>query len=135
MKGRKGKAIEATDGAAKRCPAPPSWLSAHAKAEWKRASRELFDRKILAPDMLATLESYCVAIGQVRETEETMQAQGRIVETDTGMKTHPAFRIQASAMREARLLAAELGLTPHRRYVGKDDDEGENDDVPAALLG
>lgn len=135
MKGRKGKPMEATDGALKRCPAPPSWLSAHAKAEWKRAAGELFTRKILAPDMLATLESYCIAIGQVRETEETMQAQGRIVETDTGLTTHPAFRIQSAAMREARLLAAELGLTPHRRYHGADDQGGDDDDMPAGLLG
>jgi phage terminase small subunit len=48
---------------------------------------------------------------------------------------HPAFKIQQGAMREARLLAAELGLTPHRRYHGADDKKGEDDDIPASLLG
>lgn len=33
-----------------------------------------------------------------------------MVETEDGSKPHPAFKMQSAAMREARLLAAELGL-------------------------
>lgn len=114
-------------------PAAPSWLSAHAKAEWNRAAPQLHSRGLLTPDSLATLESYCIAVGAVRELEETMQVEGRIVKGEDGPKTHPAFRMQGAAMREARLLASELGLTPHRRGGGKEK-EGAADGWDADLL-
>lgn len=126
MKGVKGMPVQASNPP-KRCPSPPSWLAPHAKREWKRAAPELHDRKLLSADTMATLESYCVAVGQVREFEETMREEGRTVATENGPKPHPAFRMQGNAMREARLLAAELGLTPHRRGLkgGNDEDEGD----------
>jgi P27 family predicted phage terminase small subunit len=116
MKGRKPKLAVVNGGAASTgCPGAPSWLAAHASAEWRRAAPELHQRRLLARDTMATLESYCVAVGTVRECEELMQRDGRVVEAERGLAAHPAFRIQAAAMREARLLATELGLTPHRR--------------------
>lgn len=121
MKGRKPALTVIHGGATPgKCPPPPAWLSSHAKAEWKRAAPQLHARGLLTPDTLATLESYCVAVGTVRELEETMQAEGRIVQVEGAPKTHPAFRMQGSAMREARLLACELGLTPHRKGGSKD---------------
>jgi P27 family predicted phage terminase small subunit len=123
MKGRKPNLTVIEGGKARaKTPAAPAWLSEEAKAEWKRAAPQLGARKLLTPDMLATLESYCVAVGIVRETETIMQADGRLVTVNGVSKTHPAFKMQSGAMREARLLAAELGLTPHRRGLkGKDD--------------
>lgn len=135
MKGRKPalKLIEGGHSLAK-APSVPAWLTDHAKAEWRRVAPVLNSRGVLGADMLATLESYCIAVGQVRETEETMQREGRTVETaGQGVKAHPAFRIQAAAMREARLLAAELGLTPHRRpgETGKEKGDGWDADLLA----
>ena len=122
MKGRKPALVAVEGGATSdRCPGPPAWLAPHAASEWRRAAPDLHRRRLLARDTMATLESYCVAIGLVRECEETMQRDGRFIATEAGMVTHPAFRVQASAMREGRLLATELGLTPHRR--GKHEDE------------
>lgn len=132
MRGRKPK-LKLIEGgkAPKRCPAPPSWLSTRAKAEWKRAAPELHGRRLLSADTMATLEAYCVAVGTVRGCEEMMIDQGRIITTDNGPKPHPAYKMQMAAMREARLLAAELGLTPHRRGLrGKDErtqDDGWSD--------
>lgn len=127
MKGRKPKLKVIEGGAVPgRCPAPPSWLSEAAKKEWKRAAPELHGRNLLASDTLATLESYCVAVGVVRECEERMLADGRLIDEGDGLKPHPAFRMQSAAMREARLLAAELGLTPHRRGAhGEQKDKGD----------
>lgn len=128
MKGRKPKLTSIEGGfAAGKCPSAPSWLTSQAKAEWKRAAPELHNRNLLSSDTLATLESYCVAVGMVRETEEIMGREGRVVESGKGLTTHPAFRMQSAAMREARLLAAELGLTPHRRGL-KGKDEGKSTD-------
>lgn len=135
MRGRKPK-LTLVEGRAtsNRCPCPPVWLPDAAKAEWRRVAPVLNARGSLGPDMLATLESYCLAVGQVRETEEAMQRDGRTVEVaGQGVKLHPAFRIQAGAMREARLLAAELGLTPHRRptEAGKEKGDGWDADLLA----
>lgn len=116
MKGRKPNLTSIDGGAIKgKCPSAPAWLTSPAKSEWKRAAPELHGRGLLTHDVLATLESYCVAVGVIRETEEIMAEQGRLIEGADGAKPHPAFRMQNTAMREARLLAAELGLTPHRR--------------------
>ena len=135
MKGRKPKLTPADGGAVTtKCPLAPTWFPAHAKAEWRRAAPELHRRGHLTTDTRATLESYCIAAGQVRETEETMTREGRVVSTPTGPKTHPAFRIQATAMREARLLAAELGLTPHRRGKSTNDDKDGGDGWDSDLL-
>lgn len=133
VKGKKPKLTVIHGGfVAGKCPAAPSWLSAHAKAEWKRAAPQLHSRGLLTPDTLATLESYCLAVGAVRELEETMQTEGRILKVEGEVKTHPAFRMQGAAMREARLLASELGLTPHRRGAGKE--KGPADGWDADLL-
>lgn len=132
MKGEKPKLIP-IEGSLGKCPSAPSWLTSQAKAEWRRTAPELFKRKLLVRDMLASLESYCVAAGQVREAEEVMATGGRIQETDAGSKPHPMLKVQATAMREARLLAAELGLTPHRRIKGKEESK-KNDKWDASLL-
>ena len=133
MKGRKSAPAE-SERPAKRCPPPPSWLSPHAKKEWKRAAKELHGRKLLADDVLATLESYCVAVGLVRECEELMAKEGRIVASESGPKPHPAFRMQQAAMREVRLYAAELGLTPHRRGAKGGESEDDNGGWDSDLL-
>lgn len=135
MKGRKPKLSVIEGGLAPgRCPSAPAWLTPQAKGEWKRAAPQLHSRNLLSPDMLATLESYCVAVGMVRECEELMCRDGRMIETESGPKPHPAFKMQASAMREARLLAAELGLTPHRRGVKGKDEGSAGDGWDADLL-
>ncbi len=135
VKGRKPK-LTVIDGGTVRgkCPSAPSWLTFQAKAEWRRAAPQLFQRNLLFADTLASLESYCVAVGVVREAEEIMGREGRMVTTENGPKPHPAFRMQSAAMREARLLAAELGLTPHRRGVKGKDEGKTNDDWDADLL-
>jgi len=135
MKGRKPKLAVIDGGSVPgKCASAPSWLTPQAKAEWRRAAPELFHRNLLAADTLATLESYCVAVGMVRETEEIMGREGRMVMAESGPKPHPAFRMQSAAMREARLLAAELGLTPHRRGIKGKDEGKSHDNWDADLL-
>lgn len=135
MRGRKPNLKVIEGGAAKgRCPSPSSWLTEPAKSEWRRAAPQLHMRDLLTPDTMATLESYCVAVGLVRECEEIMGREGRLVSTEEGSKPHPVFKIQSAAMREARLLAAELGLTPHRRGKAPDGKGKSNDEWEGDLL-
>lgn len=135
MKGRKPK-LKLVEGGrpAHGCPAAPSWMTRQAKAEWRRSAPQVHDRGHLTDDTKATLESYCVAVGTVRECEEVMIREGRFLDTEEGPKPHPAFRMQSAAMREARLLASELALTPHRRAnkaTGNEEPDGWDADLLA----
>lgn len=117
MKGRKPNLRLVAGGVvAGKCPPPPQWLTAQAREAWQRVTPALHRRGLLAPDTIGTVENYCCAAGMVVEFEILMAAEGRVRTAAGGeQRPHPAFKMQQAAMREARLLAGELGLTPHRR--------------------
>lgn len=117
------------NSAVSKAPPAPSWLSSEAKREWKRVVPILVDRRILTTADLGSLENYCTAIGQIREMERQLQRDGHVVETDKGLKRHPAVGIQSDAMTRARLLAAELGLTPVSRSRPAVRGESAGDDL------
>lgn len=124
MKGRKPQ-LAADANAIDATPKPPSWLGKAAKAEWRRVMPELAKRRILTTADLGSLESYCIAMGRIRELETLLRA---------GIDPK-LFRMQDKAMVTARQLAAELGLTPvsrSRSAVRENDNEGD-DDNPLAL--
>lgn len=130
MRGRKPDTLKADpDPIADVSPAP-GWLSKDAKAEWSRVMPILIERRILTDADLASLEHFCVAVGQVREMERLIKRGGHVVETERGPRAHPAVKIQSDAMTRARLLAAELGLTPvsrSRPNVRDDNDDDSSD--------
>ena len=106
----------------------PEWLSPDAAVEWNRIMPILSERRILTDADLGSVESYCVATGQIREMERLLQVDGLILNIEGTLKKHPAVAIQSDAMTRARLLASELGLTPVSRsrpsIRDDDDDEG-----------
>lgn len=104
---------------------PPAWLSKHAKAEWRRVMPDLTKRRILTSADLGSLESYCIATGRIRDIEKLLQA---------GIDPK-FFRMQDQAIKTARQLAAELGLTPvsRSRPAVRDNDSEEDDDNPLAI--
>lgn len=114
MRGRKPQ-MQPDQNALPDVTGAPAWLSRDAKAEWQRVMPILVERRILTDADLASFENYCIAIGQVRECERLIRKSGYVVETARGPRAHPAIRIQSDAMTRARLLAAELGLTPVSR--------------------
>ena len=133
MKGRKPKlAVIEGNRALDRCPSAPSWLSDEAKKEWRRVCSILLDRQVLGEDMLGVLEAYCVGIGIIREYQKAPRTENTLFST-APRRTSPAeAKVLFAAMREVRLYAAELGLTPHRRGtkspdVPKDDGWGDSD--------
>lgn len=124
MKGRKPELTADANAIAAEMK-PPAWLSRHAKAEWRRVMPELAKRRILTTADMGCLESYCIAIGRIREIELLLRP---------GIDPK-LFRMQDKAMVTARQLAAELGLTPvsrSRPAVRENDNEGD-DDNPLAL--
>lgn len=124
MKGRKPQ-LAADANALDATTRPPLWLSKHAKAEWRRVMPELAKRKILTIADLGSLESYCVAMGRVRQLEALLR-------TEIDLKL---LRAQDKSMVTARQLAAELGLTPvsRSRPAVRDNDNEGDDDNPLAL--
>jgi P27 family predicted phage terminase small subunit len=128
MRGTKPHLVISNDAVTK-APAPPSWLSTDAKREWRRVLPILIRRRILTTGDLGSLENYCTAIGQVRRAEAMLQRDGDVVEEEGKMKRHPAVGIQSDAMTRARLLAAELGLTPVSRSRPAIREDGEDDDL------
>ncbi|MEQ1405640.1 phage terminase small subunit P27 family [Neorhizobium sp. Rsf11] len=122
MRGTKPQLV-VDNGAMRKAPPPPAWLSAEAKKEWRRVIPILLERRILTTGDLGSLENYCIAMGRVREFEADMQT---ITEAEIKVKV---FRAQDKSMASARLLAAELGLTPvsrSRPAIREDEDDGEN---------
>ncbi|MHC4051504.1 phage terminase small subunit P27 family [Bradyrhizobium sp. 25ACV] len=124
MKGRKPQ-LAADANALDAATKPPAWLSKHAKAEWRRVMPELAKRRILTIADLGSLESYCLAMGRVRQLEALLR-------TEIDLKL---LRAQDKSMVTARQLAAELGLTPvsRSRPAVRDNDNEGDDDNPLAL--
>ena len=104
---------------------PPAWLSKFAKAEWRNVMPSLVERRILTPADLGSLASYCVAMGRVREIELQLRA-------GFDLKLN---RAQDAAMKTARQLAAELGLTTvsRNRPAVRDNDPSADDDNPLSV--
>lgn len=138
MKGAKPRLVVDNDPVTK-APAAPGWLNADAKKEWRRIMPVLIKRKILTTGDLGSVENYCLAMGHVREAQRSIDEQGLVIttykETDDGTlvplaaKRNPAVGIQADAMTRARLLAAELGLTPVSRSRPAIREDGDDDDL------
>ena len=120
MKGRK-PLLKQDQNAVERVPAAPSWMSAHAKKEWKRIMPALVERRILTEADLSGVENYCVSVGRVRQVEVEM---ARADQVDPAL-----FRMQDKAIQSARQLAAEYGLTPFSRSRTPMRDDGDDDDL------
>lgn len=112
-------------------PKAPTFLGKDAKAEWRRVTPLLVERRILTDGDLGTLESYATAIGTVREARRVIEREGMTFMGASGPKRHPAVGVMNEAMGLALRLAAELGLTPvsRSRPAIRDDDheDGEED--------
>ena len=110
-------------------PAPPAWLSRLGKAEWKKVATILVDRRHLTDADLGTLAAYADAVAQLAEATQIVNREGMVIETNAGLRKHPAISIQMNARNQIRQLAAELGLTPvsRSRPSIRDDDGGDNE--------
>lgn len=105
-----------------RVPPAPRFLSAQARDEWKRVLPQLIARQIITRADLAGVESYCMAVGTVRQIAEAFAAAGGLIDPKL-------FGVQNRAMQTARQLAAEYGLTPtSRARIGSNtrEDDGDN---------
>lgn len=132
MRGRKPEAI--TAGTMADVPAPPPWLPRYGKAEWKRVAPILVDRRHLTDADLGTLAAYASAFADLIDATKRIECDGMVIETDRGLRKHPAISIQTNARNQIRQLAAELGLTPVSRSRPSIRND-ENEDDSASDLG
>ena len=131
MRGRKPAAIVTGSNPVTVVPSPPSYFPKDAKAEWRKIAPILIDeRKTLTEADLGTLESYCLATGNMRAAQRILNVEGLV--TAAG-KRHPAFGIMNAAQTTQRLCAAELGLTPVSRSRPAVRSEGNDDDNPFGI--
>lgn len=108
-----------------RAPAAPKWMTADARAEWKRIMPRLIADRIITKADLTGVENYCVATGRIREIERLFAADGL---------DKTLFGMQNRAMQTARQLAAEYGLSPvSRTRVGSAGTDDDDDDNPLAV--
>lgn len=97
-------------------PPCPRWLSARARAEWRRLARELYDAGVLTTVDRAALAGYCVAFARWQEAEEVVSAKGMVVKTTNGnLIQNPYLTIANRAMDDMRRFAVEFGMTPASR--------------------
>ena len=135
MRGNK-PALKAIDGGLSRVPRAPAWLPKESRDEWNRVMPSMIRRRVLTQTDMATIESYCLAVGTVRRCQKTITIEGDTVATKEGSKRHPAFQTMGQMMTEQRRLAAELGLTPASRgKAGKPPHGEEGYDDPYTDLG
>lgn len=87
-------------------PPAPAYLTAHAKAEWRRVWPLLIARGVVTKADLTGVESYCVGAGAARQIAEAMAG---------GLPDIRFGGLQIRYMQAARQLAAEYGLTPTSR--------------------
>jgi P27 family predicted phage terminase small subunit len=120
--------LKPTQGALAHPPNAPAWFNRYAKGEWLRIMPLLIERKILTEADMGSVESYCIAIGQVRQMQILIDKEGPIAQGTHGPRAHPAVKIQSDAMTRARLLASELGLTPVSRSRPTIRDDGQEQD-------
>ena len=125
MKGRKPASIVA--GTVSTVLRPPSWLSADARAEWKRIIGDLVARGILSEADMGLLEDLCVQRGRIRDLERRIQAS-----PDLDFKL---VRAQKDAIQTARQIAAEIGATPVSRSRPTVHNEQNDDEEHLSDLG
>ncbi len=131
-RGLKPQTIVAGSSPVTTVPNPPAYLSKEAKAEWRRVAPILIlERQVLTVADLATLESYAISVGMIRDLHSLLQREGFVGENG---KRHPAVGILTAAQQQQLRCAGELGLTPAARsranMIKRADDDADN---PLAL--
>lgn len=107
-------------------PKAPTYLSADARAEWRRVAPILTDeRKVLTIADLAALENYVIAVATMRQAHREIQIGGLVLENG---KRNPASTILMQAQQQQLRAAGELGLTPAARSRAAIIGENANDD-------
>lgn len=100
-------------------PPPPDWMGFEAKCEWLRAGKDMWNEGGLEDKNLGMFENYCIAIGVIRECENMLAVDGKIV----GGKAHPAFKMMIEAMAQAKAAAISLRFVRSAPRIKEEEDD------------
>jgi P27 family predicted phage terminase small subunit len=124
---RRGKDRPAEVGYPKGAPPCPKFLSAAAKAEWRRVVRMLVDAEVIQKTDLAALATYCRTWGEWVKLTESSATWDYSSEGD-----RKQARMLADAEKRLQAFAAAFGFSPSARVrvaAVKDEDAQEADHV------
>lgn len=113
-------------------PRPPTWLSAEAKAEWKRVVPGLERLDLLKEEDRATLTAYCETWSTFVTATRTVRREGLTIEAKQGTLPHPAVAIARNAGRELRAFGNLFGLSPAAEMALGKEPGGEDGGNPFA---
>jgi P27 family predicted phage terminase small subunit len=97
-------------------PTPPGWLDATGVAVWERVVGELARRNLLVDMDRDLLAGYCRLVSDMVHAAEDVNQNGRW-DDKTGWE-RAATKTFRSSLKDLRLTAAELGITPSGRARG-----------------
>jgi P27 family predicted phage terminase small subunit len=107
-----GRRVKPAPAFVRKAPAPPTWLSAEAKAEWRRVVPQLERLNLLKLEDRAALATYCETWARFVQATRMIQSEGLTIRANQGLLAHPAVAIARTAGRELRAWCAEFGFTP-----------------------
>lgn len=99
--------------------------------EWRAVIKDLSDRKMLTDAVLPTVESYVLAIGNMRTAQQAIRDHGALITGRDGvLKQNPAISLLGKCNTAIQRISAELGLTPASRSKSKmrgdEEDHGQS---------
>ncbi|MGV3553092.1 phage terminase small subunit P27 family [Rhizobium sp.] len=125
-RGRKAE-LKVIEGGLQDRPDMPASVPAEMRVEWEAVIADMIERKILTDAMLPTIESYILAVYNMRQAQKAIEQYGVLVTGRDGIpKQNPAVSLIGKATTTIQRLSAELGLTPASRSKGKGG-KGEGD--------
>jgi P27 family predicted phage terminase small subunit len=97
-------------------PSCPKWMSAAAKAEWRRLVPLLRDAGLLTRLDRGVLASYCTAWARLEEAERHIAEDGAVIRTPNGYEQKSAWAgIASESAKLVERFGAHLGLSPASR--------------------
>lgn len=96
-------------------PVRPGWLDAEGKREWDLVVPQLAACGILATIDAAMLADYCAAHSLAVRATKRYQREGLMVADGDRRVKNPLIKVAQEARAQARLLAAEFGLSASSR--------------------
>jgi P27 family predicted phage terminase small subunit len=122
LRGTKGRRSSARPTPVRAAPSPPKWLSAEARAEWRRVVPELERLGLLARLDRAVLTEFCstwahwVSVSRLLDTSTaTAPDPTHPDRASRGVRKHPMWSSYCTLSSLLSSLAKELGLSPNAR--------------------
>ncbi|RBQ00060.1 MULTISPECIES: phage terminase small subunit P27 family [Bifidobacterium] len=131
-----GRKVEKEIGFERDKPRMPSYLPEGAKTVWKSVVETLDGLGILKKVDGPSLEAYCTAVWQMRESMKQLLEEGMTVETSQGVpKPHPAVAALKAARADVHTFARDFGLNPaaEGQIQGLGEDDGDQEANPFAI--